>query len=56
MKVNRRNFIRKSASLTASLSVAGIGTGMAEDFDQQAKPSTVMKAATLAKEDRKSVV
>ena len=50
MKVNRRTFIRNSASLTASLSVAGIGTGMAEDFDQQAKPNTVKKAMALAKD------
>lgn len=50
MKVNRRNFIRKSASLTASLSIAGIGTGMAEGVDHQAKSTTVKKAMALAKD------
>ncbi len=50
MKVNRRNFIRKSASLTASLSIAGIGTGMAEGVDHQAKSTTVKKALALAKD------
>lgn len=50
MKVNRRNFIRKSASFTASLSIAGMGTAVAGNMDQKAKSYSLKKAMAISKD------
>lgn len=50
MKDNRRNFIRKSASLAASVSLAGMTSGMAGAADLQATENAAKKIVGLAKD------
>jgi mannonate dehydratase len=50
MKDNRRNFIRKSASLAASVSLAGLSTGIAGITDQQAAEHSAKRIARVAKD------
>lgn len=50
MKGNRRNFIKKSASLAASASIAGISSGVANTMRDHAKENTNRKVAELAKD------
>ncbi len=50
MKENRRNFIRKSASLAASVSLAGLGTGMAGTTDLQSTEHSAKRLARVAKD------
>ncbi len=50
MKDNRRNFIRKSASLAASVSIAGMTSGIAGTADRQATENSAKKMAGLAKD------
>jgi len=50
MKDNRRNFIRKSASLAASVSLAGLSTGIAGTTDQQAAEHSAKRIARVAKD------
>lgn len=50
MKDNRRNFIKKSASLAASASIAGISSGVANTMRDHAKENTNRKVAELAKD------
>ncbi len=50
MKNNRRNFIKKSASLAASLSISGIVPGIAASSYLQAKKNSVIKISGLAKD------
>lgn len=50
MKDNRRNFIRKSASLAASVSLAGMTSGIAGAADLQATENAAKKIVGLAKD------
>lgn len=50
MKDNRRNFIKKSASLAASVSIAGITSGLAGTVDPLTGIAAAKRAARLAKD------
>lgn len=50
MKDNRRNFIRKSASLAASVSVAGLSSGIAGTLDRKAQEKSAKKFVEAVKD------
>ncbi|HEX5170186.1 MAG TPA: mannonate dehydratase [Cyclobacteriaceae bacterium] len=50
MKNNRRNFIKKSASLAATVSIAGMGSGIAGTLDQKLHPTEARKIIEVAKD------
>jgi mannonate dehydratase len=50
MKNDRRNFIKKSASLAASVSLAGISTGLAGTSNHRTKESAFKNIAGVAKD------